>query len=69
MKDIKSHDSIRSVLWRGDRLRLLDQRKLPFAEDYIDCMNSAEVAQAIVWLLSADASHPTMSLLEVSGGR
>ncbi|MBL0165266.1 MAG: S-methyl-5-thioribose-1-phosphate isomerase [Xanthomonadales bacterium] len=42
-----SHDSIRSVLWRGDRLRLLDQRKLPFAEDYIDCMSAAEVAQAI----------------------
>ena len=47
MKDIKSHDSIRSVRWRHDCLRLLDQRKLPFAEDYIDCMSSAEVAQAI----------------------
>ena len=41
------HDSIRSVLWRGDRLRLLDQRKLPFAEDYIDCTTPEEVAQAI----------------------
>jgi NAD(P)-dependent dehydrogenase (short-subunit alcohol dehydrogenase family) len=28
-----------------------------------------EVAQAIVWLLSADASYTTMSLLDVSGGR
>ncbi|MDP3761391.1 MAG: SDR family oxidoreductase [Ramlibacter sp.] len=28
-----------------------------------------EVAQAIVWLLSAEASYTTMSLIEVSGGR
>ncbi|MES2786461.1 MAG: SDR family oxidoreductase [Pseudomonadota bacterium] len=28
-----------------------------------------EVAQAIVWLLSAEASYTTMSLLDVSGGR
>ena len=44
---MNSHDSIRSVLWRGDRLRLLDQRRLPFAEDYIDCLSAEEVAQAI----------------------
>ncbi len=28
-----------------------------------------EVAHAIVWLLSDDASYTTMSLLDVSGGR
>ncbi|MEO5671455.1 MAG: SDR family oxidoreductase [Ramlibacter sp.] len=28
-----------------------------------------EVAQAIVWLLSAEASYATMSLIDVSGGR
>jgi len=28
-----------------------------------------EVAQAIVWLLSPQASYTTMSMLEVSGGR
>lgn len=44
---MNAHDSIRSVLWRGDRLRLLDQRRLPFAEDYIDCLSAEEVAQAI----------------------
>ncbi len=44
---MNAHDSIRSVLWRGDRLRLLDQRRLPLAEDYIDCMSAEEVAQAI----------------------
>lgn len=47
MNETTSHDSVRAVLWRGDRLRLLDQRRLPFVEDYLDCMNAAEVAQAI----------------------
>ena len=47
MNENPLHDTIRSVLWRGDRLRLLDQRKLPFVEDYIDCMNADEVAAAI----------------------
>jgi methylthioribose-1-phosphate isomerase len=42
-----SHDSIRAVTWRGDRLRLLDQRRLPFEETYIECMSSDEVATAI----------------------
>jgi NAD(P)-dependent dehydrogenase (short-subunit alcohol dehydrogenase family) len=28
-----------------------------------------EVAQAIVWLLSDEASYTTMSLIDVSGGR
>jgi NAD(P)-dependent dehydrogenase (short-subunit alcohol dehydrogenase family) len=28
-----------------------------------------EVAQAILWLLSPEASYTTMSLLDVSGGR
>jgi NAD(P)-dependent dehydrogenase (short-subunit alcohol dehydrogenase family) len=31
--------------------------------------SAAEVAQAIVWLLSPEASYTTMSLVEVSGGR
>lgn len=47
MNSNQQHDSIRAVLWRGDRLRLLDQRKLPFVEDYVDCMDAADVAQAI----------------------
>lgn len=41
------HDSIRAVLWQGDRLRLLDQRRLPFEETYVDCRSAADVAQAI----------------------
>lgn len=47
MNELNSHDSIRAVLWRGDRLRLLDQRRLPFVEDYIDCMTAGDVAEAI----------------------
>jgi NAD(P)-dependent dehydrogenase (short-subunit alcohol dehydrogenase family) len=31
--------------------------------------SAEEVAQPIVWLLSAEASYTTMSLIEVSGGR
>jgi NAD(P)-dependent dehydrogenase (short-subunit alcohol dehydrogenase family) len=31
--------------------------------------SALEVAQAIVWLLSDDASYTTMSLIDVSGGR
>jgi methylthioribose-1-phosphate isomerase len=42
-----SHDTIRAVLWHGDRLRLLDQRRLPFEETYIECGTAAEVATAI----------------------
>jgi len=42
-----SHDTIRAVLWQGDRLRLLDQRRLPFEETYIECRSAFEVATAI----------------------
>lgn len=42
-----SHDSIRAVLWRGDHLRLLDQRLLPREEAYVDCRSADDVAAAI----------------------
>jgi methylthioribose-1-phosphate isomerase len=42
-----SHDSIRAVLWQGDHLRLLDQRRLPAEETYVDCRSAGEVADAI----------------------
>lgn len=42
-----SHDTIRAVLWQGDHLRLLDQRRLPAEETYVDCRTAAEVADAI----------------------
>lgn len=42
-----THDSIRAVLWRGDHLRLLDQRLLPREEAYVDCRSADDVAAAI----------------------
>lgn len=45
--DISGHDTLRAVQWLGDRLHLLDQRKLPFEETWIDCHDAGEVAQAI----------------------
>lgn len=47
MSELDRHDTIRAVHWRGDRLSLLDQRRLPFEETFIDCRSAAEVAQAI----------------------
>lgn len=44
---VVAHDSLRAVQWKGDRLHLLDQRKLPFEEAWIDCRDASEVAQAI----------------------
>ena len=41
------HDSLRAVQWMGDRLHLLDQRKLPFEEAWVDCRDAADVAGAI----------------------
>ena len=54
MKDVKPpeaaadvHDSIRAVQWQDGRLRLLDQRRLPFEESYLYPADAAEVAEAI----------------------
>jgi methylthioribose-1-phosphate isomerase len=44
---ISGHDTLRAVQWLGDRLHLLDQRKLPFEEAWIDCHDAGEVAHAI----------------------
>jgi len=41
------HDSIRAVQWQGDHLRLLDQRRLPREECWLDCRNATQVTQAI----------------------
>ncbi|GAP66596.1 methylthioribose-1-phosphate isomerase [Mizugakiibacter sediminis] len=45
--DYARYDRIRAVQWRDDHLRLLDQRRLPFEEAWIDCADAAAVAQAI----------------------
>ena len=40
-------DRIRPILWQGQSLLLLDQRRLPFEEVYLSCQTSSEVAAAI----------------------
>ena len=45
--DYDRYDRIRAVQWRGDHLRLLDQRLLPREEQWIDCRDAAQVTQAI----------------------
>ncbi|OOG41965.1 S-methyl-5-thioribose-1-phosphate isomerase [Rhodanobacter sp. C05] len=45
--DYDRYDRIRAVQWRGDHLRLLDQRRLPHEELWIDCRDAAQVTQAI----------------------
>jgi len=47
MPDLDRHDTIRAVAFTGDRLRLLDQRRLPFVEEYLDCRSAEDVAGAI----------------------
>lgn len=42
-----NHDSIRAVQWQGDHLRLLDQRRLPAEEAFVECRSAGDVATAI----------------------
>lgn len=37
----------RTIEWKGDRVRLLDQRRLPQEVRYLDCKDASSVAQAI----------------------
>lgn len=37
----------KTIEWQGDRVRLIDQRKLPLEVRYLDCKDAASVAQAI----------------------
>ncbi len=37
----------KTIEWKGDRVRMLDQRKLPQEVRYLDCRNASSVAQAI----------------------
>ena len=45
--DYARYDRVRAVSWRDDRLWLLDQRKLPFAQEEVRCDSAHEVANAI----------------------
>ncbi len=41
------HDSVRAIRWQGDQLDLLDQRRLPFEEVWLECSTAGQVADAI----------------------
>ena len=45
--DFDRYDHVRPIRWTGTALELLDQRKLPFASEYLACHSSDEVAEAI----------------------
>ncbi|MGA0587327.1 S-methyl-5-thioribose-1-phosphate isomerase [Dyella sp. KRB-257] len=45
--DYDRYDRVRAVQWQGDHLRLLDQRRLPHEERWMDCRTAADVTLAI----------------------
>ena len=45
--DFDRYDHIRPIRWQAGRLQLLDQRKLPFVVEYVDCRSSRDVDEAI----------------------
>jgi methylthioribose-1-phosphate isomerase len=45
--DFERYDRVRPIRWLGDRLELLDQRRLPFDVAYVECNDSDAVASAI----------------------
>ncbi|HBK55151.1 MAG TPA: S-methyl-5-thioribose-1-phosphate isomerase [Xanthomonadales bacterium] len=47
MIDFDRYDRVRPIQWLGDRLRLLDQRRLPFVVEHVDCRDADAVAAAI----------------------
>lgn len=47
MQTIEHHDTVRAVAWTDGALRLLDQRRLPFVETWLDCRTADDVAIAI----------------------
>lgn len=44
---MSQHDSIRAVEWKDNHLVLLDQRKLPHTEQYVELYSAEETAEAI----------------------
>lgn len=45
--DYQRYDRVRAVQWQGDHLRLLDQRRLPAEEIWLDCRSAQQVTGAI----------------------
>lgn len=51
MMDYSRYDRVRAVTFRGQQLDLLDQRKLPFVQEFVSCRTADMVAQAITDLV------------------
>jgi methylthioribose-1-phosphate isomerase len=49
--DFDRYDRVRPIRWQGDRLELLDQRRLPHAVEYVTCADPDSVAEAIADLV------------------
>src|SRR5690348_15565602 len=47
MPSLEHHDTIRAIVWNDGVLRLLDQRRLPFVEAWLECRSADDVAAAI----------------------
>nr|MBO2468079.1 S-methyl-5-thioribose-1-phosphate isomerase [Xanthomonadaceae bacterium] len=45
--DFDRYDHVRPILWTGEALQLLDQRRLPFVVEHVACADSDAVARAI----------------------
>ncbi|HMV41010.1 MAG TPA: S-methyl-5-thioribose-1-phosphate isomerase [Leptospiraceae bacterium] len=52
---------LKSIDWKGDRLSLLDQRKIPLAKEYIDCMSLEDVIFCIKSMVVRGAPAIAMS--------
>jgi len=46
-KDMQGKFNVKTLVWDGAALKLIDQRKLPFEEIYIECSSAEEVSSAI----------------------
>src|SRR4249919_93355 len=45
--DFDRYDHVRPIRWQDGALQLLDQRKLPFQVEYLECRDSHSVSEAI----------------------
>lgn len=51
MIDFDRYDRVRAVSFREGALELLDQRRLPFVQDFVSCRTADEVARAVTDLV------------------
>lgn len=40
-------DKVKTMIWQGNKLKLIDQRKLPFKQQYVNCLTFEDAAAAI----------------------